>query len=334
MCGPSARLLLVGSWSRAFSIVEQLHRAGYSLTLLPDAHTLTDVDVSGAFNLVVAAIDPGQTLEPLLTGLSSLPLPWLGWTPDLDPAVHAQAYRAGALAVLSGLAPAMAVPLVRNALAALDHPARRNLALTPMTRRRDYREGDLIFLEPDDVLEVQQGVVALTACQPDGLETLLGLYGPQQWVVVHPDDDCGLQLVAHTPVILSVHRWAEAVRQPLFAARLRAQLQQLEAWAARLAHPHTEQRILGILELLAEQFGRPHAQGVRLEVRLTHQQLASAVGATRQTVTRLLGQLRALGRLTVVETPQGERFCLPHSPDSRHGFVSPPLLRRPPNGRG
>lgn len=324
MCGPSAQLLLVGSWSPAFSVVEQLHRAGYSLTLLPEVHSLTDVDEFGAFNLVVVSIDPGQPLEPLLTGLGSLPLPWLAWTPEPDPAIQAQAYRAGALAVLSGLAPAMAVSLVRNALAALNHPVRRNLGLTPITRRRDYREGDLILLEPDDVLEVQQGVVALMACQPDGLNTLLGLYGPRQWLVTHPNDECGLQLVAHTGTTLNIYPWATAVRQPLFAERLRAQLQQIEAWAARLAHPHTEQRILGILELLSEQFGQPHAQGVRLEVRLTHQQLASAVGATRQTVTRLLGQLRALGRLTVVETPQGERLCLPHPPDSRHSFVSTP----------
>lgn len=335
MCGQNARLLLLGSWSPAFNVVEQLHRAGYSLTLQRDAHTVTDLNIFGAFNLVLAAINPNQPLEPLLSRLSSLPLPWLAWMPEPDPTIQAQAYRAGALAVMSGLTPTVTVPLVRNALAALNHPVHRRLTLDPITRQRDYRDGDLILLDADDVLEVQQGVVALMACHSDGLETLLGLYGPRQWVVMHPNDECGLQLVAHTHATLNIYQWVEAVQQPLFTERLRAQLQQLEAWAVRLAHPHTEQRILGILELLAEQFGRPHAQGMLLEVRLTHQQLASAVGATRQTVTRLLGQLRALSQLAVVETPQGERFCLPHPPDNHHCFVSSPLLRQPqPNGRG
>lgn len=49
-----------------------------------------------------------------------------------------------------------------------------------------------------------------------------------------------------------------------------------------------------------------------------HAQLASAVGATRTTVTRLLGQLRRRGILLAVPAEGGERFCLPDQKDGRN----------------
>jgi CRP-like cAMP-binding protein len=44
--------------------------------------------------------------------------------------------------------------------------------------------------------------------------------------------------------------------------------------------------------------------------RITHAQLASAVGATRATVTRRLGALRRRGLLLSVGSGAGKRLCL------------------------
>ena len=55
----------------------------------------------------------------------------------------------------------------------------------------------------------------------------------------------------------------------------------------------------GFLELLAKDFGEPCETGLRLNLRLTHQEIASALSTTRVTVTRVLGQLRDEGWLQI-----------------------------------
>ncbi len=120
-----------------------------------------------------------------------------------------------------------------------------------------------------------------------------------------------MQLYAHGETAVWVRPWSEAVLQPGFADRLRDRLRSLEDWAAMQARPSLERRLLGILSLLAEQFGRPTSEGTRIEVGITHYQLASAVGATRSTVTRLLGRLRRRGLLIAVRHGRGELYCLP-----------------------
>ena len=65
-----------------------------------------------------------------------------------------------------------------------------------------------------------------------------------------------------------------------------------------------------MLSVLAEQFGCPYQRGVLIDVRLTHDQLASATAATRATVTRALGQLRRRGAIWTVNSRAGRRLCL------------------------
>ncbi len=176
---------------------------------------------------------------------------------------------------------------------------------------RRYKAGEEIPLGPDSVLEVVSGVVALTVLHEDGAEVLLGLFGSGQMLAGHPREALCLQLHALAETTVWVQPWAKAVLQPGFTDRLRDQLWRLESWAAMQARPSLEQRLLGLLSLLAGQFGRPTSQGVRIEVGITHHQLAQAVGATRSTVTRLLGRLRRRGLLIAVRHGRGERYCLP-----------------------
>lgn len=212
----------------------------------------------------------------------------------------------------SGVPPEQVEHTVRSALSSIGtgQPPIALVASGAERRRQRYRQGVPIPLPDDAVLEVKEGVVALTALHADGAEVLLGLFGPGQLLPGHPANGCAIELTAHTGVEVRMHSWAEAVHQPELAERLRLRLRQMEAWASMQARPHMEQRVLGILGLLAECFGRPHPRGLLIDVRLTHSQLASAVGGTRATVTRLISQLRRHGVLTVVRRPGGGRFCL------------------------
>ena len=60
-----------------------------------------------------------------------------------------------------------------------------------------------------------------------------------------------------------------------------------------------EERVRGFLELLAQDYGQPCDEGLRLNLRLTHQEMASALSTTRVTVTRVIGLLRDEGWLKI-----------------------------------
>ncbi len=184
---------------------------------------------------------------------------------------------------------------------------------------RSYARGGLLPSTPDLLLQVVEGVVAQLVIYPDGREVLLGFYGPNQLLVPHPADSCYIHFQAHTDVTLQILPWAEANRLPDLAERLRARIRQQEAWAALQARPANDERLLGMLSLLAEQFGVPTDDGTLLDLRITHQQLAGALGITRPTVTRLLNILRRRRLLSTIGSGNQERFLLhQHSPTIRH----------------
>ena len=58
-------------------------------------------------------------------------------------------------------------------------------------------------------------------------------------------------------------------------------------------------RLRHLLLLLARDFGQVEPGGIRIPVRLTHHQLATAIGTTRVTVTRLLKDFKEEGWIVV-----------------------------------
>jgi CRP-like cAMP-binding protein len=70
-----------------------------------------------------------------------------------------------------------------------------------------------------------------------------------------------------------------------------------------------EERLQELLQLLSQELGQPVAEGTRLLVRLTHQNLANAIGTTRVTVTRLLGEFQRQGLISL----DSDRHLVIHS---------------------
>lgn len=58
-------------------------------------------------------------------------------------------------------------------------------------------------------------------------------------------------------------------------------------------------RLAHLLLELAEQYGRTIDDGILLEIKLSHQELSSIIGVTRETVTTLLGKMQRDGLLKV-----------------------------------
>ena len=74
-----------------------------------------------------------------------------------------------------------------------------------------------------------------------------------------------------------------------------ARRQRIERRVKNLLYLSNRERICHLLLELAEQYGRETARGLEITIRLSHQDLASLVGSTRETVTVVLGQLQNEG---------------------------------------
>ncbi|WP_310412140.1 Crp/Fnr family transcriptional regulator, partial [Chamaesiphon sp. OTE_8_metabat_110] len=90
--------------------------------------------------------------------------------------------------------------------------------------------------------------------------------------------------------------WHDLENFPSFRREIldsfRYQHQRKLLWLNTLGQRHTIERLLGYLTLLIEEFGEPCKEGYFLPFPLTHAQIASAIGTTRVTVTRLMKELR------------------------------------------
>ncbi len=297
-------------------LLTDLIQAGYSLTLVQKLEPKRNIGHHRE-PLIIVSLESDERRFASLQQQHRSQQPWIAWNRTDDARLALQAYTDGALAVLPRQLTAGALVQAIQTLFGPRHSAPEQPILFRPVQQR-YQQGALIPLESDGVLDIVRGVVAQIMLRPDGSEALIGLHGPCQLLLAHPNDDCAIQLLAHTEVIATTHTWHDVVATPRFVERLRARLHLMEAWSAVQARQHADQRILGLLSLLAEQFGVPHGSGVLIDVRLTHAQLATAIGVTRSTVTRLLGDLRLRGDLKTIGKGDHERFWLPEWGNGQH----------------
>jgi CRP-like cAMP-binding protein len=168
---------------------------------------------------------------------------------------------------------------------------------------RFFKAGQVIPLRGQDVWIVYRGIVQAVTLQPSGDEVLLGLLGPlmplsRGLTLLEP-----YQAMALTNVDLLRLTVEEIQVSPKLIRELNDQmarrLRQTEALLALAGKRLVVDRLQGFLYLLAHEFGQQTPQGLRIDVRLTHQQFANALGTTRVTVTRFLGELRTQGLIAI-----------------------------------
>jgi DNA-binding transcriptional ArsR family regulator len=316
------QIVFIGRSTPEPEVLAALHRRGYTLVLAPQAPA-NDHTTHAQLLIIGMESDAQSGRAPFR--LQRRRMPWLAWNRSDDQALTLLAYAAGAAAVLPRDTTAdLLVQLVES----FAGPPVQTPAITMGAAQHRFRRGSTIRLAPDSLLEIGRGIVTQSMLHEDGSAVLLGLYGPGRVLTGHPHDDCAVEFVAHTDVIAAMRQWSDALRDAEIVERLRERIQLMEAWAAIQARPHLDQRILGLLALIAEQFGIVCGDDTIVDVRLTHTQLAAAVGATRPTVTRIIGDLRTRGLLTTVGDGERERFRLRGRRPSTHLRAAPAEERR------
>jgi PAS domain S-box-containing protein len=188
----------------------------------------------------------------------------------------------------------------KRAKAALEQPNYDLMQDRPLHR---YSKGDAIPLEPQSLWLVIQGTVKLTTFSENGEEMLIGLSGPS--TVFGPDLTAlqTYQAIALTEVQLVFLALTEVAQSPRLSQALlpaiSQRLRQTESFLAIYGQLRVEDRLNCLLQLLKHEAGEPVDEGVRIQIRLTHQDLASVCCTTRVTITRLLGKLQQQGQVVI-----------------------------------
>lgn len=173
------------------------------------------------------------------------------------------------------------------------------------SRMRKFAKSSVIYLpsdQSDSVLLLISGRIKLYHLTPDGKQALLALIDPGELfgelavledgtreefaeametsqVVAIPRDVIHKLMETHAEVSLGVTR--------LLGLRRRRVERRLKSLLFR----SNRERLVHLLVELLEKYGRPEPDGVRIGIRLSHQDLANIIGSTRETVTVLLGEL-------------------------------------------
>lgn len=163
-----------------------------------------------------------------------------------------------------------------------------------------YEKGTEISILDSGVWQVYRGVVQLSRVQLDGTEIILG------WVTANGvfSNDLDSSSVPYRAIALSdvyikryslqdIARYPQLGRQ--FLAQFSDRLIKSEQLLAIIAIRRVEDRLREFLLMLKQEMGQDDSDGVRLQVRFTHQQLAEAICTTRVTITRILGDFQNQG---------------------------------------
>jgi CRP/FNR family transcriptional regulator, cyclic AMP receptor protein len=172
---------------------------------------------------------------------------------------------------------------------------------------RTFKRREIIYFptEPgQSVLLVARGRVKLKDISPDGKETILAfidegeIFGELAIVDVasrnefaEAVEDSQILAFARSAILGLMERRADVAMHITKLVGLRRR--RLENRLRNILFRSNRERVAHILLELVDSHGQRRNDGWEIEMRLTHQDLASLIGATRETVTIVLGQLQA-----------------------------------------
>jgi CRP-like cAMP-binding protein len=165
-----------------------------------------------------------------------------------------------------------------------------------------YHQGEIIPIEPNILWIVSQGWVKLNTTNTFGEQVLVGLVGKNM-----PFGSSLTCLPTYQGTVLSKKVQLVSISlteinesphlRELLLPKIIQRLLQTESLMAVSGVRQIPTRICQLLLWLKENFGQSASQGTRLSIRLTHQELASACGTTRVTITRELSRLKKEGAI-------------------------------------
>lgn len=192
--------------------------------------------------------------------------------------------------------------LARVALfAELDEESLKELSI--VARKRVFRQGEVIFHrdDPGQVLYiVKEGKVKIGLTSPDGQEVSLTVFGAGECfgeLAILDNEPRSADAIALERVEVYTLQRQDFISVVMNHPKIAVQVMKVISQRLRQADNQIEDllfldvygRVAKKLLELSETHGAPTSQGVRIELRLTQQELASMVGASRESVNKVMG---------------------------------------------
>ena len=188
--------------------------------------------------------------------------------------------------------------------------------ITYPKRTAIFEQGDVGRL----VYVVKIGRVRITRATEDGKEITVAILGPGDLFgeeIIFSDVVRSTFATCLEDSLLCTARaddlYGLLTRNPLLALNIAKYLSEQRddalSIAEEFAYLKVPDRLMKLLERLAAEHGAQASEGRLIDVRLTHADIASLIGSTRETVSSLLAQFVRDGRIAT----RGRRILLLHS---------------------
>lgn len=178
---------------------------------------------------------------------------------------------------------------------------------------REFGRGEMVYLpsdHSDSVLLLAKGRIRIFHVTPEGKQAILGFVEPGE---VFGELSCFQQTAreeysettSKSLVVLMPHQTIQQLmaRSPevsmkmtrLFGLRLQRTQRRLKSLLFRTSR----EKVVHLLLELAERYGKNTPDGLLITQKLSHQDMASVIGATRETVTITMGELQDEGIVSI-----------------------------------
>ncbi|WP_201714175.1 Crp/Fnr family transcriptional regulator [Rossellomorea arthrocnemi] len=155
---------------------------------------------------------------------------------------------------------------------------------------------------------IQSGKIKLYKNSEDGRKTTLTVLREGDFfsnIPLFSLDDKGVyaETIETTVVHVLSHKQVDslkAVHHPVVTelfSSLNQQMKQRNLFLERIMYAPVKERILCLMSYLMKRFGEGQGKLIKINVHLTHQDIASFIGSTRETVTSLTKELITEGRI-------------------------------------
>lgn len=183
------------------------------------------------------------------------------------------------------------------------------LSLSPLSpyshpHLQHFSSRALLPLTPESLWKIEAGFVRSMTWLEDGTAVVLGIWGGGE-IIGKPFSsaepyrlECITKVEATPLAPFNLDDPSEALSEGLsegLSKALLVHVHQFEALMQIRSYKRVDIMLLKFLSWLAERFGQDVAAGRMINLRLTHQDIAESIGATRVTVTRMLNQLEQQG---------------------------------------
>lgn len=186
---------------------------------------------------------------------------------------------------------------------ALNHEEKEQV--TKLAKARSYKKGEIIFSEgdpADTIYLVRAGRVILYKLSEDGKELALDIlkendiFG-ENTIFEDTQNTMNAKTIEDTFVCTcSRNDLPELLKNPMIALKiikfLGDKLNNYTEQVAAMAFKDVKARILGTMIRLAKEYGEITTKGVKINILLNHQDLATLVNASRVMVTNTLNELK------------------------------------------